>query len=258
MTPGRAACSVSLFQPLLVHSRCSLHAPAAWSFLSPLTASAPASVRFSLPADHSLFHVLLRVGAMLGSPLHPAHLCGAETSLLCPARPAVCQPSWEIVRKAGSPTMLGGYLGGRCEKDSEGFFLCHWTWILQRWCEVRAASQAPVPSGPAQGWAPFSPSPAGNVGSTFPALGGVSDAESPLWQCAQQPHAGPVSIPGLDMRVSPGGLWEDLWPRLQKGRRGRRPGLWKRRGPVPWGLSEATWVYVKGPGCPLKCTTATC
>lgn len=48
------------------------------------------------------------------------------------------------------------------------------------------------------------------------------------------------------MRVSPGGLWEDLWPRLQKGRRGRRPGLWKRRGPVPWGLSEATWVYVKG------------
>ena len=82
--------------------------------------------------------------------------------------PAVCQPSWETVCRTGSPTTLGS----RCEKNS-GFFLCHWTWVLQQRYEVRAASQAPVPSHPATGWAPFLPGPAGNVGSTFPAPGGV-------------------------------------------------------------------------------------
>ena len=107
--------------------------------------------------------------------------------------PAVCQPSWEIVCKTGSPTTLGGYLGSRCEKNSEGFF-CPWTWVLQRRYEVRAASQAPVPSGPAKGWAPFLPGPAGNVGSAFPAPGGVQTRKA---VCGGDGLGGPT--PGLSV-----------------------------------------------------------
>ena len=107
---------MSQFRLHLVHSRCSLHAPAAFSLT--LTASAPAYVRFSLPADHSLFHVCSGWGATPSSPLHPTRSGGTETSFPRPsAWPAVCQPSWETMRKAGSPTTLGGYLGGRCGKD---------------------------------------------------------------------------------------------------------------------------------------------
>ena len=58
----------------------------------------------------------------------------------------------------------------------------------------------------------------------LPLAGWFSDAESPLWRCARQPCAEPVRVPGLGLRVSPGGLWEDLWPRFQKGRSVRRPG----------------------------------
>lgn len=145
-------------------------------------------------------------------------------------------------------------------KELRGFFLCYWTWVLQRRCEVRAASQAPVPSGPAQGWAPL-PSPAGNVGSTFPAPGSVQTRKA---VCGGDVLCGPA--PGLSVSRGSvcgefgwalGGPVASAGPHFQKGRSSRRPGLWRRQGPVPPGPSEATWVYIKGPGCPLKCTAVT-
>lgn len=99
------------------------------------------------------------------------------------------------------------------------------------------------------------------MGSTFPALGGVSNAESPLWQCAQRPRAGPVIIPGLDMRVSPGGALGGpvaSSPKKEEREEGPQAKGFRSARSLSLGTVRGRWVYVKGPGCPLKCTTATC